>query len=63
MRAGGIPGIHDIVIAGQHEMLKIEHTAFSRSVFAYGALTAVKWVSTMDKPGVYSMTDVLSSKA
>jgi len=60
VRAGGVPGIHDIIIAGTHEMIRIEHTAFSRSVFAQGALYAAEWVSKQTRPGVYSMDDVLS---
>ena len=38
LRAGGVPGIHDIIVAGPYEMLRIEHTAFSRNVFAQGAV-------------------------
>jgi len=60
VRAGGVPGVHDVIIAGPHEMIRIEHTAFSRSVFAQGALYAAEWVSKQTKPGVYSMDDVLS---
>ena len=60
VRAGGVPGIHDIIIAGPHEMIRIEHTAFSRSVFAQGALYAAEWVSRQTMPGIYSMDDVLS---
>jgi len=60
VRAGGVPGVHDIIIAGAHEMIRIEHTAFSRSVFAQGALYAAEWVSKQTRPGVYSMDDVLS---
>jgi len=60
VRAGRVPGIHDILIAGPYEMIRIEHTAFSRSVFAQGALYAAEWVSKQTKPGVYSMNDVLS---
>src|SRR5208283_4170960 len=30
LRVGGVPGIHDLVVAGPYEMLLIEHTAFSR---------------------------------
>ncbi len=37
LRAGGVPGIHDLIVAGPYEMLRIEHTAFSRNVFAQGA--------------------------
>ncbi len=60
-RAGGVPGIHDILIAGQHEMIRIEHTAFSRSVFAQGALLAAEWLARQHKPGIYTMSDVLFS--
>jgi len=59
VRAGGIPGVHDIIIAGPHEMIRIEHVAFSRRVFAQGALYAAEWVCRQKKPGVYSMDDVL----
>ena len=60
VRAGGVPGVHDVIIAGAHEMIRIEHVAFSRSVFAQGALYAAEWVSKQTRPGVYSMDDVLS---
>jgi len=59
VRAGGVPGIHDLVIAGQHEMIRIEHTAFSRRVFAQGALYAAEWICKQTEPGIYSMDDVL----
>jgi 4-hydroxy-tetrahydrodipicolinate reductase len=59
LRAGGVPGIHDIIVAGQYEMLRIEHTAFSRSVFAQGAVIAAEWLSKQTEPKVYSMADVL----
>jgi len=60
VRAGGIPGIHDIIIAGQHEMIKIEHVAFSRRVFAQGALYATEWIMKRTEPRIYTMDDVLS---
>jgi 4-hydroxy-tetrahydrodipicolinate reductase len=59
LRAGGVPGVHDLVIAGPHEMLRIVHTAFSRNVFAQGALYAAEWVHKQTKPLIYSMKDVL----
>lgn len=61
LRAGGIPGIHQIIAAGSHEMIRIEHISFSRRVFAQGALYAAEWVSKQTKPGVYSLDAVLSS--
>jgi 4-hydroxy-tetrahydrodipicolinate reductase len=59
LRAGGVPGIHDIIVAGPYEMLRIEHTAFSRNVFAQGAIVAAEWISKQNQPKVYSMADVL----
>lgn len=59
VRGGGIPGVHKIIIAGPHEMITIEHVAFSRSIFAQGALLAAEWVMKQTKPGVYSMQEVL----
>jgi 4-hydroxy-tetrahydrodipicolinate reductase len=59
LRAGGVPGIHDLIVAGPHEMLRIEHTAFSRSVFAQGAVYAAEWVSRQTQPRIFSMEDVL----
>lgn len=58
-RAGGVPGLHDLIIAGPHEMLRLEHTAFSRSAFAHGALYAAKWIMSCDEPKIYTMMDVL----
>lgn len=59
MRAGGVAGIHDLIVAGQNEILRIEHTAFSRNVFAQGAVIAAEWLSKQTEPKVYSMADVL----
>jgi 4-hydroxy-tetrahydrodipicolinate reductase len=59
MRAGGVAGIHDIIVAGPHEMLRIEHIAFTRNVFAQGAVYAADWISKQKEPKVYSMADVL----
>jgi 4-hydroxy-tetrahydrodipicolinate reductase len=59
IRAGGVPGIHDVIVAGPNEMLRIEHTAFSRNVFAQGAVLAADWISRQNEPKVYNMADVL----
>jgi 4-hydroxy-tetrahydrodipicolinate reductase len=59
LRAGGVPGIHDLIVAGPYEMLKIEHIAFSRNVFAQGAVFASEWLSRQNNPGIYSMATVL----
>ena len=59
LRAGGVPGIHDLIVAGPYEMLRIEHTAFSRNVFAQGAVYAAEWISRQTEPRIFSMEDVL----
>ena len=59
IRAGGVPGIHDVIVAGPYEMLRIEHTAFSRNVFAQGAIVAAEWINKQNDPKVFSMADVL----
>lgn len=59
LRAGGVAGIHDLIVAGPNEMLRIEHTAFTRNVFAQGAVYAAEWLSKQSEPKVYSMADVL----
>lgn len=59
LRVGGVPGIHDLIVAGPYEMLRIEHIAFSRSVFAQGAVYAAEWLSRQTEPRIFSMEDVL----
>lgn len=58
VRGGTIVGDHDVIFAGQDEVITFSHTAYSRAVFAKGAVEAAKFVA--GKPaGMYSMSDVL----
>ncbi len=60
LRGGGTPGVHTVYAFGPHEMITLEHLAFSRSAFALGALHAAQWVSADGRqPRVYGMADVL----
>ncbi len=59
LRAGGVPGIHDLIVAGPYEMIRIEHTAFSRNVFAQGAVYAAEWLQKQSEPRIFDMADVL----
>ena len=60
LRGGGTPGIHTVHAFGPHEMITLEHVAFSRSAFALGALHAAEWVTAEGRePRVYNMADVL----
>ena len=58
VRAGTIVGEHDVIFAGEDEVITFSHTAYSRSVFGKGAIEAAKFLS--GKPaGYYSMKDVI----
>jgi len=60
LRGGGTPGIHTVYAFGPHEMITLEHLAFSRSAFALGALHASEWVTAKGREArVYGMADVL----
>lgn len=58
VRGGTIVGDHDVIFAGQDEVITFSHTAYSRAVFAKGAVSAAKFL--FDKgPGLYNMSDVI----
>lgn len=58
VRAGSIVGEHEIIFAGKDEVIRIHHSAFSRDVFAKGALSAALYLA--GKPsGAYNMEDML----
>jgi 4-hydroxy-tetrahydrodipicolinate reductase len=59
IRGGDIVGEHSVVFAGNYECIDLTHRAYDRSVFAMGALRAIRWVGGKS-PGVYSMADVLN---
>ncbi len=59
IRAGGIIGEHSVLFGGKNESVTISHSAFSRSVFALGALRAAKFMVGMPA-GMYSMTDIIN---
>ncbi|HKL80277.1 MAG TPA: 4-hydroxy-tetrahydrodipicolinate reductase [Mobilitalea sp.] len=59
VRGGTIVGEHEVIFAGTDEVIEISHTAYSRAVFANGAVQAAKFLPTRG-PGMYGMNDVLS---
>lgn len=58
VRGGTIVGIHDVIFAGTDEVIEFTHTAYSRSVFAKGAVEAGKFLAGK-APGMYDMGDVV----
>jgi 4-hydroxy-tetrahydrodipicolinate reductase len=60
IRGGSIVGDHDVIFAGDGEIIEITHKAISREVFAVGALKASSYMGNVSKPGHYDMEDVLN---
>ena len=61
VRGGTIVGDHDVIFAGMDEVITLSHSAYSRSVFAKGAVEAAKFLAGK-KPGMYDMKDVIAAK-
>jgi 4-hydroxy-tetrahydrodipicolinate reductase len=59
IREGEVVGEHSVTFVSQLEKIKIKHEAFSRSVFADGALKCALWLSTRNVGKVYGMGDLL----
>lgn len=58
VRGGTIVGEHEVIFAGIDEVIEFKHTAYSKSVFAKGAVEAAKFLA--GKPaGMYDMSDVI----
>lgn len=58
VRGGTIVGEHEVIFAGIDEVIEIKHTAYSKAVFAKGAVEAAKYL--FDKsPRMYDMSDVI----
>ena len=58
VRGGNIVGEHEVIFAGLDEVIEFKHTAYSKGVFAKGAVQAAKYMA--GKPaGFYDMGDVV----
>lgn len=58
VRGGSIVGEHEVIFAGQDEVITFSHSAYSRAVFGKGAVQAAKFLK--GKPtGLYTMSDVI----
>ena len=58
VRGGTIVGDHDIIFAGLDEVITINHRAYSKAVFAKGAVSAAAFL-VGKAPGMYDMKDVV----
>ena len=58
VRGGTIVGDHDIIFAGEDEVITFSHRAYSKALFGKGAVQAAKFLK--GKPaGRYDMKDVV----
>ncbi len=58
VRGGTIVGEHEVIFAGLDEVIEIKHTAYSKAVFAKGAVNAAHFLA--GKPaGMYTMSNVV----
>ncbi len=60
VRGGTIVGEHEVIFAGTDEVLEIRHTAYSREIFATGAVKAAAFIATRIAPGIYNMENLVS---
>lgn len=58
VRGGTIVGEHEVIFAGEDEVIEFKHTAYSKALFAKGAVAAAKFLAGKG-PGCYDMSDVI----
>ena len=58
IRGGTIVGDHDVIFAGEDEVISFNHRAYSRKIFANGAIAAAKFLMGKSN-GLYDMSDVI----
>jgi 4-hydroxy-tetrahydrodipicolinate reductase len=60
-RKGNTVGKHSVIFNNKIENIELKHTAFSRELFAEGALNAAIWISKKSK-GLFNMQDMFGLK-
>lgn len=58
VRGGTIVGEHEVIFAGEDEVIEFKHTAYSKALFAKGAVAAAKFLAGKGS-GRYDMSDVI----
>lgn len=59
VRGGTIVGDHEVIFAGNDEVIELSHHAASKEVFAVGAVKAAKFIKGKSA-GMYAMNDLIS---
>jgi 4-hydroxy-tetrahydrodipicolinate reductase len=60
IRGGDIVGEHEVIFAGCGELIQVSHKATSKTIFAQGAISAMRFIITQ-KYGVYNMQTLINS--
>jgi 4-hydroxy-tetrahydrodipicolinate reductase len=60
-RKGNTIGKHSVIFNNKIENIELKHTAFSRELFADGALSAAIWISKKNR-GLFNMQDMFGLK-
>lgn len=60
IRGGNIVGEHSVMFFGENESFEVKHTAYSRTVFAEGAIRAAKFLVNKNN-GLFDMNDLLQN--
>ena len=58
VRGGTIVGEHEVIFAGNDEIIEIKHTAMSKEIFAVGAIRAAQFICGKDA-GMYDMNSLI----
>jgi 4-hydroxy-tetrahydrodipicolinate reductase len=58
VRGGSIVGTHEVIYAGEGEVIRVSHEALSKQVFATGAIKAAFYVNTK-RNGYFTMDDMI----
>ncbi len=61
VRGGTIVGEHEVIFAGNQEMITLSHSAMSREIFANGALRAAVYLAGKSA-GMYNMSDLIRNR-
>ena len=60
VRGGSIVGDHEVLFCGPDEVITLKHTAYSRNIFANGAINAAVYLAKKE-PGLYNMGDMIAA--
>ena len=59
VRGGSIVGDHEVLFCGPDEVITLKHTAYSRNIFANGAINAAVYLAKKE-PGLYNMSNMIA---